>query len=118
MIGKARNDHGATAHDAASKIDSVSGLQRRNVYATICASGKHGMTDQEIQTALHLDPSSERPRRVELVEAGMIEDSGETRSTTSGRSAVVWRIKTKQLVENQGALFSAPLEEQSVPEYD
>lgn len=49
-----------------------------------------GMTDAEIQAATGLDGSTERPRRVELVESNAVRDSGRTRLTKSGRSATVW----------------------------
>jgi hypothetical protein len=51
-----------------------------------------GMTDEEIQRSLKLNPSTERPRRIELVQAGKVRDSGRTRPTVSGRAATVWEI--------------------------
>ncbi len=50
-----------------------------------------GATDIEIQEALQLNPSTQRPRRIELVQKGLVEDSRMRRRTPSGRSAVVWR---------------------------
>ncbi len=51
----------------------------------------HGpQTDQEIQEVLELDPSTERPRRVELVRMFLVRDSGLRRLTRSGRHATVW----------------------------
>jgi hypothetical protein len=53
----------------------------------------YGLTDEEIQNALHLNPSTERPRRVELVTAGWVEDSGIRRPTrASGKPAAAWRL--------------------------
>ena len=50
-----------------------------------------GLTDEEIQGALKIKPpGTARARRVELVAAGKVRDSGRTRKTTSGRAAVVW----------------------------
>jgi predicted ArsR family transcriptional regulator len=49
-----------------------------------------GLTDEEIQRSLKLNPSTERPRRIELVRAGKVRASGKTRKTASGRPAVVW----------------------------
>jgi hypothetical protein len=44
-----------------------------------------------------MNPSTQRPRRVELVEGGWVEDSGERRPTRSGMDAVVWRGTDKVL---------------------
>lgn len=49
-----------------------------------------GATDEELSTALQMNPSSCRPRRVELVARNLVTDSGKTRKTVSGRSAIVW----------------------------
>ena len=51
-----------------------------------------GLTDEQIQQYLDMNPSTQRPRRGELVAAGMLLDSGQTRPTTSGRPAVVWTL--------------------------
>ena len=48
-------------------------------------------TDEEIATELSMNPSTVRPRRVELARKGLIVECG-TRRTTSGRMAVVWRV--------------------------
>jgi len=63
---------------------------REQVYRCIRDSGD-GMTDDDIQAALGLDGSTERPRRVELLHLHRIVDSGARRATRSGRQAVVWR---------------------------
>jgi predicted ArsR family transcriptional regulator len=76
---------------AARTVTSLTGTWRRRVFGAIRAV-EGGLTDEEIQTALGLNPSTERPRRVELVERGMVEDSGARRMTRSGRSAVVWAL--------------------------
>lgn len=89
--GLARNDHPETSHDAADEIESVSGRQRRIVYLAI-AQAENGMTDEEIQRATGLNPSSERPRRVELCDAGKVVDSGTTRPTSAKRKAIVWKV--------------------------
>lgn len=68
-----------------------SGTQRRRVLEAIARAGERGLTDEELQDALGMNPSTERPRRVELVEGEWIIDSGRRRRTRSGRLAVVWR---------------------------
>ena len=49
-----------------------------------------GATDEEMQTALGMNPSTQRPRRVELQRRGLVVPDG-TRRTKSGRMATVWR---------------------------
>jgi hypothetical protein len=54
--------------------------------------GTDGLTDEEMQAKTGMNPSTQRPRRCELVEMGKVRDSGSTRRTKSGRKAVVWVI--------------------------
>jgi hypothetical protein len=51
----------------------------------------HGLTDEQMQTYLGMNPSTQRPRRIELVRSGLVVDSGFKRPTRSGRDATVWR---------------------------
>lgn len=50
----------------------------------------NGATDEQIQEFTGMNPSTARPRRVELVRMGLVRDSGETRKTVSGRAATFW----------------------------
>jgi len=84
--GLARHDHPDTSHAAAA---SVSGKNRQRVFLVVQARVL-GATDEEIQVATGINPNSQRPRRVELVDRGYIKDSGRRRKTRSGRSAIVW----------------------------
>lgn len=67
-----------------------SGTQRRLVYDHIVQAGEHGATDEEIQQALGLHHNSQTPRRLELVQAGLIEDSGRRRTGHSTVPSIVW----------------------------
>lgn len=49
-------------------------------------------TDEQLQDALGLPGSTERPRRVELLEQGLIEKVGVAK-TKSGRSAALWGVR-------------------------
>lgn len=52
---------------------------------------EHGpATDEEIVAGTGLNPSTARPRRIELVRCGMVTQAGEKR-TRSGRKATTWR---------------------------
>lgn len=89
--GKARRDHPETSHAAADRIRDKAGTLRAKVYRTLFRSDD-GLTDEQIALLLNMNPSTARPRRIELVERGLVEDSGETRLTRSGRKAIVWII--------------------------
>ena len=47
---------------------------RRDILEFIRSRGEFGATDKEIQNKFHFDGSFERPRRVELVEEGLIQE--------------------------------------------
>jgi hypothetical protein len=83
--------HSDTSIAAAEAALPNAGTQRWHVLELLRAFPDYGMTDEEIQDALDMNPSAERPRRIELVNAGLVIDSGERRETSSGRKATVWR---------------------------
>jgi hypothetical protein len=82
--------HSAESKEAADAILPVAGTHRRKVYDFISARGNWGATDEEIQLGLAMNPSTQRPRRVELVKAKLIIQCGQ-RKTTSRRNAAVWQ---------------------------
>lgn len=76
-----------TSVDAAiANMPNRSG-QRERVLAYLQEWGP--ATDEQIQDALGLEGSTERPRRVELARAGLIKKSG-VAQTRSGRRACLW----------------------------
>lgn len=81
--------HSITSVAAADAIKPSAANLRQQVLVFIRAS-PDGVTDEEIQQGTGIGPSTERPRRIELVKAGAVFDSGRTRATRSGRQAVVW----------------------------
>ena len=85
--------HSVTSKCAAVAIASDSATLRESVRRHLVWCGITGATDEEIQNALGMNPSTQRPRRIELVKRGVVVDSGTTRKTTSGRSATVWIVK-------------------------
>jgi hypothetical protein len=51
---------------------------------------RHGpATDPEIQARMRMEPNTERPRRVELVEGGFVRDSGQ-RKRHHGKEHIIW----------------------------
>ena len=85
--------HSPTSRAAANEIASGSQSYKMRVLSFIATAGNRGCTDEEIQIALEMNPSTQRPRRVDLVRDGAVEDSGRQRKTRPGRNATVWNIK-------------------------
>lgn len=79
-----------TSKAAAAEIAPSAGTLRARVLGFIQGRGAAGATDEEIAAGLGMNPSTARPRRIELAKAGLIVSSG-VRETSSGRSAAVWR---------------------------
>jgi hypothetical protein len=67
---------------------TLNAMQRRVLELLAATPG--GLTDEEQQRLLGMNPSTQRPRRIELARRGLVVDAG-TRKTASGRMAVVWR---------------------------
>jgi len=82
----------AMSAEAAASLtpETMNALQRR-VLDFIASRGEEGATDEECQRELGMNPSTQRPRRGELANAGLIVESG-TRLTSSRRRATVWRM--------------------------
>jgi predicted ArsR family transcriptional regulator len=79
-----------TSNDAADSLDAptLNAMQRRVL--EVLQATPDGLTDEEMQTRLGMNPSTQRPRRIELARRGMVVEAG-TRKTASGRMAVVWQ---------------------------
>jgi site-specific DNA-methyltransferase (adenine-specific) len=104
---------GSDTSKAAAKKVNKAAAQRERVFEVI-KYAQHGLTDEEIQTVTGYAANSQRPRRVELVEAGRVLDSGIRRKTRSGRKAVVWasnKMKKKKPVKKKRKPKKAKLTE-------
>jgi hypothetical protein len=82
--------HSVTSREAAESIKPDASELRRRVLAYLRGRGEDGATDEEMQDALGMGGSTQRPRRRELELAETVRNSGRTRRTKSGRNAVVW----------------------------
>lgn len=84
--------HSVTSRAAADSLDgkTLNALQKRVL--DFIAWRPSGATDEEIANELEMNPSTVRPRRIELARRGMIVEGG-SRRTTSGRMAVVWKVR-------------------------
>jgi Fic family protein len=84
--------HAQTSIDAGHSIRSIKGHQQRKVFNAIRSYGLTGITAQQIGIVLEMDGNSVRPRIVELMTQGLIEEAG-TRPTKSNRQATVYVVK-------------------------
>lgn len=79
-----------TSKAAADSIEHIAPTMRKRVFDAIRDADSKGMTDDELEVALDMTHQSASARRRELVKSGDVIDSGKTRETRSGRSAIVW----------------------------
>ncbi len=84
--------HSQTSREAAIEAYPNAGTQLALVLDELRKHPFTGLTDIEMQTRLNMNPSTQRPRRVELVNAGLVVESGFHRLTPSGRKAMVWIV--------------------------
>lgn len=80
-----------TSVEAATAIaPCLKGLQARAL-REIRASGRLGLTSQELADHIGVDRTAIQPRTTELKLLGLIRDSGQRRpNRTSGKNAIVW----------------------------
>lgn len=96
--------HSATSKAAAEEIAPARITLRTRVLNYLRSQGP--ATDEILQNHLDMGPSTERPRRIELVNLGLVRDSGLVMQTASGRSAVVWEaVPERELSENRNAIL-------------
>lgn len=79
-----------TSDAAARRIESVAPTLQRSVHDFIRGRGPHGATDDEGEAELGIVLRTYTPRRVKLVELGLVVATGRRRKTRRGRSAAVW----------------------------
>ncbi len=80
-----------TSVKAAIAAYPKAGTQRaRIINLLLCWDG--GLTDAQMQSYLKMPESSQRPRRLELVEGGWLEDSGQRLAWRGHGEAIVWQL--------------------------
>jgi hypothetical protein len=82
--------HSVTSLQAALAALPAAAPQRDRVLACVRACGP--VTDEAIADLLGMNPSTARPRRIELQRAGLIAEADELVPTRAGRLAVAWII--------------------------
>jgi hypothetical protein len=81
-----------TSNEAADALGAATlNAMQRSLVEYLRTCGAFGATDEEMQLALGMNPNTQRPRRRELEDAGLIVRDG-TRKTKSRRNADVWRL--------------------------
>ena len=78
-----------TSHQAATNASKRGPSQRRRIWEALQTLGT--ATDYELAMATGILRSSAAKRRQELVDAGLVEDSGLREPTDTGTLAIVWR---------------------------
>jgi transcription initiation factor IIE alpha subunit len=68
---------------------TLNAMQRRVL--ELLEATPDGLTDEEMARRLGMNPSTQRPRRIELARRGLVVTCG-TRRTASGRNADVWKV--------------------------
>ncbi|MFO0828436.1 MAG: hypothetical protein U0572_09830 [Phycisphaerales bacterium] len=90
IVPLVRNDAPDTSRRAARRVVGHAAAQRVRVLALLGQLESRVATDEEFQDALCIPSNTKRPRRWELVNAGVAIASGRTRKTRSGCAATVW----------------------------
>lgn len=83
--------HSMTSMQAADSLDAKALTRLHRLVLDFLRGRPDGATDEEIASGLGLNPSTERPRRIELARRGLVIEAG-TRKTASKRNATVWRV--------------------------
>lgn len=91
---KARRSDPGTSHEAAASVSGLTEAQGA-VYALL---SERQRSDEQVYALLvakdyPISPSGARTRRSELVDMGLVEDSGEHYLTGAGRKTIVWRVR-------------------------
>lgn len=79
-----------TSHAAARELKPDTGRLRMLVFEHIKACGARGCIDEEGERATGIKHQTYTPRRLELVERGLVMELKERRKNSGGRSCAVW----------------------------
>jgi hypothetical protein len=100
---RARSTDPETSHFAAASVTNQTTIRAKIVRILISAE----LTDEEIldgfiKRGWSGTPSGVRTRRCELVESGVVEDSGRRRLTDARRESIVWRLRSPPGLATEG----------------
>lgn len=85
-VRKSRTSQAAARAVQPSKAEA----QRRAILAALDKAGAAGLTDGEIQERSGVHPDAERPRRVELVNRGLVIKTARERPSPKNQPCTVW----------------------------
>jgi hypothetical protein len=85
--------HSDTSREAAEAIEYRAQALEKTVYQLFVQAGWSGLTDSEVGDLVGGMAHSHRPRRIALVQKGLVVATNWTRRTQSGRQATVWVVK-------------------------
>jgi hypothetical protein len=97
LLALAADEAHARATDPATSHEAARSVKVRESQRQVLALLRLGpATDQELATrayerGLRISPSGLRSRRHELVDAGLVEDTGRRAVLASGRKSAIWR---------------------------
>jgi hypothetical protein len=92
-----------TARAAGESVNLTDG--QRKVLFALAGAGSRGLLDHDHQRLCGLIPTSAGKRRLELMQLGLVEDSGQRRATETGTAAIVWCLTDagRQVARTRGA---------------
>lgn len=90
---RARRSDPRTSHAAADSMVAGADQHRRRILNHLRLIAPDNATKDEMARACGLDDVQVARRISELVETGLVEASGETRPTATGRAATAWRAR-------------------------
>ena len=82
--------HSLTSLEAALSMQPHLHRMEKEIMELFTVLEVNGWTDAELIEEFRTQ--SARPRRIKLVQLGLLKDSGRTRRTRTGRKAVVWTL--------------------------
>jgi hypothetical protein len=85
--------NGTATSKAAAAAKTNAATDREVMLRTYRNAGKVGRTDDEMHILTELNPDSIRPRRGELIRAGLVKETSMTRKTRKGCMATVYVAK-------------------------
>lgn len=89
----ARNSDPQTSHEAAASVEGITETKQYILEALREPRNDHDLI-QTFRSMLSAPPATDqsiRSRRAELVEDGLVEDSGQRAQMPSGRYSIVWQ---------------------------